>query len=87
MNRRIFVLLSFLLLSVLALSACTGEEGQPGPQGPAGAQGPQGETGPEGEPGASGEMTAADLSCTECHDDSSLITGKKTAWSESAHGS
>jgi hypothetical protein len=32
-------------------------------------------------------MSAADLSCTECHTDTSLITGKHTAWSESAHGS
>jgi hypothetical protein len=29
----------------------------------------------------------ADLSCTECHNDTSLITGKQTAWSESTHGS
>jgi hypothetical protein len=27
-----------------------------------------------------------DLSCTQCHNDTSLITGKETAWSESAHG-
>jgi hypothetical protein len=32
-------------------------------------------------------MMASDLSCTECHNDSSLITGKKTAWEESTHGS
>jgi hypothetical protein len=32
-------------------------------------------------------MTTADLSCTECHTDTSLITGKKTAWEESLHGS
>jgi hypothetical protein len=31
-------------------------------------------------------MTTADLSCTECHTDTSLITGKQTAWSESVHG-
>jgi hypothetical protein len=28
-----------------------------------------------------------DLTCTECHNDTSLITGKKTAWEESTHGS
>ncbi len=87
MNRKVFVILGFLLLSMLALSACAGQDGQAGPSGPAGPQGPQGETGPEGDAGASGEMTVADLSCTECHTDSSLITGKKTAWSESTHGS
>lgn len=87
MNRKVFVILGFLLLSVLALSACAGQDGPVGPAGPAGPQGPQGETGPEGDAVASGEMTVADLSCTECHTDSSLITGKKTAWSESTHGS
>lgn len=30
---------------------------------------------------------AADLTCTECHNDTTLITGKKTAWAESRHGS
>ena len=87
MNRKVFVILGFLLLSVLALSACAGQDGPAGPAGPAGPQGPQGETGSEGDAGALGEMTVADLGCTECHTDSSLITGKKTAWSESAHGS
>jgi hypothetical protein len=28
----------------------------------------------------------AELTCKECHDDTSLITGKQTAWSESLHG-
>jgi hypothetical protein len=27
-----------------------------------------------------------DLSCTECHNDTTLISGKATAWSESLHG-
>jgi hypothetical protein len=29
---------------------------------------------------------ASDLSCTECHNDSTLITGKKSAWELSTHG-
>src|SRR5574339_557486 len=32
-------------------------------------------------------MTTEDISCTECHNDTSLITGKKAAWEESLHGS
>jgi hypothetical protein len=32
-------------------------------------------------------MMASDLTCTECHNDTSLIVGKSTAWSESTHGS
>jgi len=31
-------------------------------------------------------MTTADLTCTECHNDTTLITGKETAWAESVHG-
>jgi hypothetical protein len=29
---------------------------------------------------------ASDLSCTECHNDTTVITGKKAAWEESIHG-
>jgi hypothetical protein len=29
----------------------------------------------------------ADLTCTECHNDGTELTGKRTAWSESRHGS
>lgn len=36
------------LLLVLALAACTPQEGDPGPQGPAGATGPQGPAGTSG---------------------------------------
>ena len=28
-----------------------------------------------------------DVTCTECHNDTSIITGKKAAWEESLHGS
>jgi hypothetical protein len=28
----------------------------------------------------------ADLTCTQCHNDTTLITGKKAAWEESLHG-
>ena len=75
------------LLVVLALTACAGEQGPAGPEGPPGPAGP---AGPEGPPGAAAEsamVEAGDLSCAECHTDTSLITGKKTAWEESHHGS
>lgn len=79
-------LLAIAAITVLGLilAACAGQAGPQGPEGPPGPPGPQG---PQGPPGEVAEMAAADLSCTECHDDSSRITGKKTAWSESAHGS
>lgn len=86
MNRRIFVMLGFLLLSVLALSACAGEEGLPGPQGPAGPQGPQGNPGSQGDPGTSAEISPSDITCTECHNETTLILSKRLQWDQSAHG-
>ncbi|UCD99101.1 MAG: hypothetical protein JSV42_19550 [Chloroflexota bacterium] len=83
-----------LLIAALALAACAGTPGPEGPQGPPGPEGPPGPAGPAGPAGAAGtagEAGAAaemgDLSCTECHNDTTLIVGKKTAWSESLHGS
>ena len=32
-------------------------------------------------------MTVEEITCTECHNDTSIITGKKAAWEESLHGS
>ena len=32
-------------------------------------------------------IMASDLSCTECHNDTAIITGKKAPWSTSVHGS
>jgi hypothetical protein len=31
-------------------------------------------------------VEAAEMSCTECHDDTTLIAGKQAAWAESNHG-
>lgn len=44
----------------------------------------EGSEGPAGPPGPIAD--ASDLTCTQCHDGSSLITGKTAAWSESLHG-
>jgi hypothetical protein len=70
---------------MIALAACAGAEGPQGPAGPAGPPGPEGPAGPAGE-AAEGPMVA-DLSCTECHNDTTLISAKHAAWSESLHGS
>lgn len=78
MQRRTILLGLALVGTALALAACAGGEG---PVGPAGPEGPQGPPGPAGAAPA-----AADLTCTECHNDTTLIAGKQTAWSESLHG-
>lgn len=84
MRRETIVALGVLLLGAVLVAACAGGEGAQGPPGP---QGPEGPAGPQGPPGAAADMAAADLSCTECHNDSTLITSKQTFWSESRHGS
>lgn len=83
----------------LMVAACAGQAGPPGPQGPAGPAGPQGEPGPPGpagaagaageagEAGAAGVAVATDLSCTECHNDTTLIWSKEAQFRESSvHG-
>ncbi len=44
-----------------------------------------GPAGPAGPAGADGSL--ADLTCTECHNDSAILAGKLVAWEGSAHGS
>ncbi len=78
MRRSLMLGLLFVCL-VLALAACT-SEGEPGPAGPAGAAGPAGPAGPAG---AAADLVAADLSCTECHNDTNVLSGKTAAWEES----
>jgi hypothetical protein len=83
-TKRMLVLLGILLVSAVLFTACAGPQGEQGPAGPAGPTGPAGPAGPAGE---SAMLSATDLSCTECHNDTTLITGKKAAWEESLHGS
>ena len=81
------VLATFILVLALALAACAGSEGPAGPQGPAGPAGPEGPAGPAGSAGeGGGAMAASDLTCTECHNETTIITGKKAAWEDSIHG-
>ena len=81
MNSKKLLVIGLLGLAALVLAACAGAAGEPGSAGPAGPPGPQGPQGPAGE-----AATAGELSCTGCHNDTDLITGKFTAWEESNHG-
>jgi len=76
--KKMLVLVGVLIIAAVVITACgtAGPEGATGPAGPAGAQ---------GEPGPA--ASAADLTCTECHNDTSVISGKKANWQESLHGS
>jgi len=76
-TKKLLVLLGTLMIAAVVITACgtPGAQGEPGPAGP---------PGPQGEPGTA--AMATDLTCTECHTDGTLITGKHTAWAESLHG-
>lgn len=64
-----------------------GPEGAPGPAGPAGPAGPEGQPGPAGEAAAAVEITAADLPCVTCHNETTLIWSKEAQFRESSvHG-
>ena len=76
MQRRTLILGLALVAAALTLAACAGAEGPPGPEGPAGPAGPAGEA-----------ASAADLTCTECHNDTTLIVSKEAQFREnSVHG-
>jgi len=75
--KKMLVLVGVLIIAAVVISACA-TAGPEGPAGPAGPAGPQGEPGPA--------AVAADLTCTECHNDTALISSKKANWQESLHG-
>ena len=79
-TKKMLVLLGVLLISAVLFTACAGSEGAQGRAGPAGPEGPAGPAGPAGESASMGDLT-----CTECHNDTALITGKKAAWETSVH--
>jgi hypothetical protein len=81
-NKKMLLLVGVLMAAALVLSACAGPAGSEGPAGPAG---PAGAVGPAGADGA--PAMAADLTCSECHDDGGLLAGKVFAWEGSLHGS
>ncbi len=72
-------LVGALLAAAFVLAACAGPVGPVGPAGPAGPVGPQGPAG--------AVPAAADLSCTQCHNNTNMISSKAEAWATSAHGS
>jgi ribosomal protein S27E len=79
-KKKIFILAAILVTGLLVLAGCAGPAGPVGPAGPAGPVGP---AGPAGAAGAN--PSAADLTCTQCHNDTTLIDGPETSWSTSVH--
>jgi len=76
------IILVFAILLAIILASCAGPEGPQGPAGDAGPAGPPGPAGPQGEP-----ATLTDLSCTECHNSSTLLFSKQAQfYRHSVHG-
>jgi hypothetical protein len=72
MPKKLSVFFAGLIMLVLGLVVYAGSAGATdGPDNPAGTVVGQ----------------ADDLTCTQCHNDTTIITGKHTAWEESVHGS
>jgi hypothetical protein len=78
--KKMLILASVLVIGLFFLAACAGSTGPVGPAGPAGPIGPAGPAGPAG-----ANPKAADLTCTQCHNDTTLIDGPQTSWSTSVH--
>jgi hypothetical protein len=79
--KKVFLLVAVLVVATIVMTACAGPAGPVGPAGPAGPVGP---AGPAGAAGTSPK--AADLACTACHNNTTLLDGKIYAWEESRHG-
>ena len=80
-TKKLLVLLGTLVIAAALITACGGKP-EPGPVGPAGPAGPQG---PQGEPGPA--LTVQDLTCTQCHNDTTIIVSKEGQFREnSVHG-
>lgn len=79
--KRKLLIISLVVFAGLILAACAGPQGEPGPPGP---QGPAGSAGPAG---PAGEVMTTDLSCTECHNDTTLLFSKQAQfYRHSVHG-
>jgi len=82
--RKLLVLLGTLVIAAALITACGGKP-EPGPAGPAGPAGAQGPAGPQGDPGQS--LSIQDLTCTQCHNDTTIIWSKEAQFREkSVHG-
>ena len=78
-SKKMLVLLGTLIVVAVFITACAGPQGEQGPAGPAGPAGPQGEPAPA--------LSVQDITCTQCHNDTTLIWSKEAQFREkSVHG-
>jgi hypothetical protein len=75
--KKVLLIAAILIAAAFVFTACAG------PAGPVGVAGPAGPAGPQGAAGA--VPSAADLSCTACHNGTDIISGKLNSWETSVH--
>ena len=86
MVKRIFLLLTVMIVATLALAACAGTQGPAGvagpsgPAGPEGPQGPEGKQGPAGPAGPSGAEYVGSATCAACHKDIADLAARSGHW-------
>jgi len=83
-TKKMLILLAVVIAATMLFTACAGQKGPAGPQGPVGPAGPAGPAGPTA---AAADSNPTDLTCTQCHNDTSQLSGKEVAWAASVHGS
>jgi len=81
--KKTIILACIVIAGLFLLAGCAGATGPVGPAGPAGPVGPTGAAGPAGAAGTN--PSAADLTCTQCHNNTTLIDGPATSWAASVH--
>jgi hypothetical protein len=80
-TKKTILLVALLVIFAMVISAC-----KPGEAGPTGSTGDTGAAGAAGDAGPAGaDADVSDLTCTECHDSTSLISGKQATTALSGH--
>jgi hypothetical protein len=78
-----------LVILAVGCAGPAGPAGSTGPVGPAGPAGPAGTTGPTGSAGSTGATgtagPAGSDTCSDCHNDTTLILSKRLQWDQSGH--
>jgi len=69
---------------MIACQGAAGPAGSSGPAGPASPAGPAGPAGPVGPTGPAGPVATA--TCSECHNDTTLVTARQVQLANSLHG-
>ena len=81
-----YLAIGMLITLVIAVVGCSGAEGSVGPAGPAGPAGTAGAAGAAGPAGPAGSaVTVGAATCSDCHNDTTLILSKRLQSDTTTH--